>query len=98
MEIVELFDVGVENTTFLLDALEENSTVDDFSHRDLQVGVHSCSVSYPHVLLKYNFDVDGIVIELDKVQAIQGGVHYLLLPRLNSFHMQSHYQTWSDSY
>lgn len=88
----ELYDVGVENTSNLLDAFEKFSDVKEFMHAHLFVGLHSTTVSYPHRFLTYMFDVDGLVIEFDKVRGLLGGLHHIFLPRFKVPVMKPHYQ------
>lgn len=49
----ELFDVGIDNTSNVLDSVAKFSSVKEFMHADLFVGLHSTTVSYPHNFLEY---------------------------------------------
>lgn len=54
----ELYDVGIENTTNVLDEVANICSVKDFMHADFYVGLHSTTVSHPHYFLQYMFDMD----------------------------------------
>ena len=91
MACSDLFDVGVVNTENLLDAYQQYDAVSDFLHADLLIGLHATTLSHPQQLLSFSFDVDGLVVEFNKVQALQGLLHYLFLPKFNSQILSPHY-------
>lgn len=81
-EVNDLLDTGVENTNQLAGAFKSCGSMDEFLHAHLHVGMHATTVTDPNSFLSFSFDVDRLVVEFEHLTALQGGLHYLLFPRL----------------
>lgn len=54
--------------------------VEEFLLSDTHIPLHASSISMSRLFVDYNFDIDGIVIELNELTAIKSGVNYIFLP------------------
>lgn len=80
----ELSIAGAMNTETLLDSVNRCPSVSDFLHVDIRIPIHAVHVLEPRCHLQFNYDVDGVVIELSKMVGIMGGIHHLLMPKLDT--------------
>lgn len=77
-----LVDVGVANTNTSLHVMRKYADINEFLHAHDTLPIRSTPVPNASSFLDFTFDMDGICVEIEKLQGLQGGVHYLFLPRL----------------
>ncbi|KAL7372735.1 hypothetical protein ABVT39_021596 [Epinephelus coioides] len=63
----------------------------EFLHAPDTIPIHSTTVPNASSVLNFSFDTDGICVEFHKLQGLQGGLHYLFLPRLCGPNLVNHY-------
>ncbi len=81
-----------QNTENLLDAFDRFPSVEEFLHcEDVRIPLHPMVIDNPKQSLDYMYDTDGIVIQLDKLQAVTRGIHYLFLPMFQKHMLLPHY-------
>ena len=86
-----VFEVGQDNCETLLRTVDKSKDMDEFLHTNESIAIHSTEIPNPREFFNFTFDTDGIVIEFHKVAGLQGGVQYLMLPRLRLDNMVGHY-------
>lgn len=76
----ELDEVGILNSMAIFSAVSEHPTLKEFLSADINIPFHSTYVSDPETSLQFQYDIDGVVIELKHARGILGFIHYLHLP------------------
>lgn len=75
---------ATENNDMLLTAYQQYASIEDFLHADLVIPMHSMCIEDPREVSCLEFDLDGLVIELDHLSGVVARIHYLRLPVYNS--------------
>lgn len=82
----------IENNENLATFYSSSESVKDFLHSsDVRIPLHAAKVLDPSQYMDYNFDIDGIVVELQSVTAIKSGLAYLFLPDVRKERLKNHY-------
>lgn len=84
--------VADENNDMVLTAGGQHTTFQEFLHADLVVSMHATPVEDPGDIFRFEFDLDGPVIQLDNLSGVVAGFHYLWLPvhELNNVKPRGH--------
>ncbi|RXN18886.1 hypothetical protein ROHU_001960 [Labeo rohita] len=83
-----------ENSRNILDAFYKHRNVDDFLRNDnLHIPFFPTTVQYAKDNLNYDYDFDGIVIELKDLTAIKADLHYLLVAKVVGQTLQNHWHS-----
>lgn len=88
----DIFEVGSLNTQTLHDAVSQFSTQSEFLGAEHRMCFHSTYMAQPEYHLTYNFDIDGLVVELERATALLAPIHYLLLPCIQVHMLQESYK------
>ncbi|XP_016522427.1 uncharacterized protein LOC107834929 isoform X2 [Poecilia formosa] len=89
--VSDIFEVGTLNTESLSSSVSQFSSLSSFLEADLSILFHSTYVSEPEQCLKFRYDIDGLVVELERATALFSPIHYLLLPNLQVHMLQDSY-------
>lgn len=80
-EMAEHVLAAADNTDNIVSACQSFPTVEEFlKSSEVRILLHAAKVSEPEKHLQYNFDIDGILVELTAVTVIKKGISYLFLP------------------
>lgn len=91
--LTKFHKTAIENSVNLEIPYKKQESVEGFLlSEDVRIPLHSCSIKDPDSHLLYNYDLDGIVIQLKSVMAIYRGLHYLKLPDISHGDLVLHYQ------
>ncbi|KAK2885211.1 hypothetical protein Q8A67_016048 [Cirrhinus molitorella] len=88
------FGANDENTKNLLEAYYSHNDVPHFlNDPDIRIPLFPTTVVQPHSNLNYNYDIDGIVIELKDLTALKANLHYLFVGKVLANQLQVHWPT-----
>lgn len=74
--------VGKDNTANLMAPFDAAETVEDFlKAQDVRVPLYASKILDASNQLLFEYDIDGVVLELESITAINRGLHYLFLPK-----------------
>lgn len=88
----DIFEVGSLNSQTLHDAVSQYPTLSEFLQGEERMCFHSTYMEQPEYHLTYNFDIDGLVVELESATSLLAPIHYLLLPRIQVHMLQDSYK------
>ena len=71
--------------------MEDYEDMGEFFHAHETIRIHSTTVPDASSCLNFSFDIDGICVEFQNLQGLQGGLRYLLLPRLHAVSPHYHF-------
>ena len=89
-------EIGVQNTLNILSTMEEHvGDMCGYVHRGMgdPVAIHSVNVlpSEADQMLRYEKDIDGVVIEIPHARCVKAAIHYLLVPERASGGLSCHW-------
>lgn len=80
-ETAEFLSAAIENTENLLSVCGSFQNLEEFlKSSEVRIPLHAVKIAQPELQLNYDFDIDGVLLELKSVTAIKKGLAYLFLP------------------
>ncbi len=88
----KFFGASEENSRNILDAYYSHDTPEHFlCDEDIRIPLFPTVVEEASETLRFEFDLDGIVIELRTLIAVKAGLHYLFVGRVVGTNLQEHW-------
>lgn len=76
-----MLDIGAENTSHVVEAYEGEDDMEAFLHsHDLRMPIFPSIYGWEEGLLSFKYDVDGVVVELSRLEGVKAHIPFITLP------------------